>query len=57
MTQKNVKNSFNEKLLKYDVELDAVDPEVINNYNKLNEKCDDVIYKIKARKSRYPKSE
>lgn len=35
-----------------EIEEDRISLEVINNYDQLNKKCDDIITKVKARKSK-----
>jgi len=50
MSQKNINDK---SVVKYEnLELESVDPELINNYSKLNEKCDMLINKVKVRKDK-----
>lgn len=55
MTNNINKNINNEKIAKSEVSDEIIDPETINKYNQLNEKCDKVIWQIKARKSKIKK--
>ncbi len=55
MTNNINKNINNEKIAKSEVSEEIIDPETINKYNQLNEKCDKVIWQIKARKSKIKK--
>lgn len=49
-------NSVIDKIIQTDsAEIEEVKPELIDDYKKLNDKCDDVIFKIKTRKSKKEK--
>ncbi len=53
MSQKNLNINFNEKLIKSEsIDQEEIDAEVINLYSKLNEKCDDIIGKVRVRKAK-----
>jgi len=49
-------SSVIDKIIQIDAsEAEEVKPELLDDYKKLNEKCDDVITKIKTRKSKKEK--
>jgi hypothetical protein len=50
INNKNI--NLNEKILKIENESEILDPEVVNLYNKLNEKCDKIIGKARIRKAK-----
>lgn len=53
MTNNINKNiNLNDKNIKIENDSEIIDPELINLYNKLNEKCDKIIVKAKIRKAK-----
>lgn len=51
MNQKNLNINLNEKMSE-STEVEFLDTETVKLYSKLNEKCDNIIGKIKVRKAK-----